>query len=66
MPTDPIDSEMLAAFTYFARRFPGLTLEGFRELWNEAGAFMDDALQRGYEPSDVPGLLRTGPYPISD
>lgn len=66
MPTDPFDSELLSAFAYFSRRFPGLTLEGFLHLWDEAGALMDDALQLGYKPSEVPGLLRTGPYPISD
>lgn len=66
MPTDPFDSELLRAFAYFSRRFPDLTLGGFLELWDEADAFMDDALQLGYKPSEVPGLLRTGPYLISD
>jgi len=66
MPHDPLDSEMLAAYTYFSQRFPTLTLAGFRELWDDAGALMDDALQLGYTPSEVPGLLRSGPYLISD
>lgn len=66
MPADPFNPELLCAFAHFSRRFPGLTLEGFRELWDEADAFMDDALQLGYKPSEVPGLLRTDPYLISD
>lgn len=66
MPTDLFDSDLLCAFAYFSRRFPDLTLDGFRELWDEAGALMDDALELGYEPSAVPGLLRTGPHRISD
>lgn len=66
MRTAPFDPEMLAAYAYFSSRYPDLTLDGFRELWHEAGAFMEDALQLGYSPSDVPHLLRTGPYPISD
>jgi len=66
MATDPFDSELLRAYAYFSRRFPDLTLAGFRVLWDEAGALMDDALQLGYEPSEVPGLLRSGPHRISD
>lgn len=66
MPHDPFESEMLLAFAYFSRRFPDLTLAGFRVLWEEAGAFMDDALQLGYEPSEVPGLLQARPYPVPD
>ena len=66
MPTDPFNSDLLREFAYFSHRFPDLTLEGFLELWDEADAFMDDALQLGYKPCQVPGLLRTGPYPVSD
>jgi hypothetical protein len=57
---------MLVAFAYFQRRFPDLTLAGFRVLWEEADAFRGDALQLGYEPSVVPVLLRARPYPVPD
>ena len=66
VPHDPFDAEMLLAFAHFSRRFPDLTLAGFRVLWEEAGALMDDAVQLGYEPSEAPGLLRTGPYLVRD
>jgi hypothetical protein len=47
---------MLVALHTFSRRFPDLTLAGFRVLWEESDAFMNDVLQLGYEPSGVPGL----------
>ena len=59
MATDPFDSELLSTFVHFSRLYPGLDLHGLRVLWDEAGAFMDEALAQGYEPHEVPALYTT-------
>jgi hypothetical protein len=63
--TDPFDSELLSAFAHLSRLYPALDLRQFRILWEEAGAFMDDALACGYEPHELTHLLAaTEPPPI--
>lgn len=63
MRMDPFDPELLSAYEYVARLYPGLDLNKFRLLWQEAANFMDDALERGYQPEEVPGLLMTDTAP---
>lgn len=57
MPIDPFDPQLLSDYEHLARLYPGLDLKQFRLLWQEAGEFMHDALERGYEPEEVPALF---------
>jgi hypothetical protein len=56
MRIDPFDPELLSAYQHVSRLYPGLSLNQFRLLWQEAGDFMDEALEQGYEPEDIPAL----------
>lgn len=59
MPADPFDAQLLADYEHCCRMFGHLSFADFRTLWCEADALMEEALDLGYEPDEVPGLLVT-------
>lgn len=59
MATDPFAPELLAAFDELRRRYGDLSFPEFVKLWDAADAFMQTAIEAGYEPAEVPELLAT-------
>lgn len=61
MQVDATTNRILIDYAAMTEKFGDLDFAEFIALWHAADAFMETALDAGFEPEDVPDLLAPPP-----
>lgn len=55
---DPFDPQLLRDYDYFCRRFGHLEFREFAELWETAGALIEEGVAEGWSLEDLRAFVR--------